>query len=185
MSLLKLIDSDLNRVKGYNNANSLTKIGLCFCYFIIHGGVRSLILYRIYRQLFLKKSKLFKLVYSISSLITPIEISGAVPLGKGIWIPHPQCIIIGFGTIGDNVTISQGVTIGLKNKGDEFPIIGNNVHIGAGAKILGNVKIGDNSRVGANAVVINIEIPPNSIAVGVPAKIIKEGKYKYKPLELG
>lgn len=75
-------------------------------------------------------------------------------------------------TIGENCVISQGVTIGGKQGSDGVPVIGNNVHIGAGAKILGNVIIGDNCIIGANAVVIR-DLPNNAVAVGVPARIIR------------
>jgi serine O-acetyltransferase len=184
MQTLELIKSDLNRVSGYYGSNKLNKIFLGCYYFLVQGGVRSLVMYRIYRPLFLKQSILFSLVYAVSSFITPIEISGGVQIGKSAYIPHPQCIIIGYGTIGDNCTISQGVTIGLKKELDEFPEIGDNVHIGAGAKVLGSVKIGDNSRVGANAVVIDLNVPENSIAVGIPAKIKEKGKHVYKPMNM-
>jgi len=173
MYIIDMINSDLEKVEIYNNHNKLIKTGLIIYYFIFNGGIRALILYRLYRHLFLKKNKLFYLVYALSSLITPIELAAWVDMGKGITIPHPKCIIVGYGKIGDNVTISQGVTIGLKRKLDEFPEIGDNVHIGAGAKVLGKVKIGSNSRIGANAVVINLNVPENSIAVGIPAIVKK------------
>jgi len=96
---------------------------------------------------------------------------------------HPQCIVIGGGKLGNNIDIAQGVTIGLKDKENEYPTIGDNVHLGAGCTILGDINIGDNSRVGANAVVIT-DVPKNSIAVGLPAKIIKKGEYVYKPANL-
>lgn len=88
--------------------------------------------------------------------------------------PHPLGIVIGEGVIiGNNVTIYQNVTLGRKDKEiNKYPIIGDNVTIYAGAKILGNVKIGNNAIVGANAVVLK-DVPDNSIAVGVPAKILK------------
>lgn len=171
MYILEMIASDLNRIPRYNNSNKINRLCLACYYFVFNGGMRSLMLYRIYRPLFLKQSKLFRLVYAISSLITPIEISGEIQMGKGITIPHAYDIILGYGSIGDNCGISQGVTVGFKRRTDEFPEIGDDVLIGAGAKILGNVKIGSNSRIGANAVVININVPPNSIAVGIPAKI--------------
>jgi serine O-acetyltransferase len=85
--------------------------------------------------------------------------------GLGIVI-HPRC------RIGDNVVISQHVTIGGRG-GFGVPIIGNNVFIGAGARILGEIKIGDNAKIGANAVVLN-DVPENATAVGVPARIIQK-----------
>lgn len=91
-------------------------------------------------------------------------------------IPHAQCIVIGPATIGKNVGISQGVTIGAsfdkEQGGKKCAIIGDNVWIGAGAKILGPISIGNNTIIGANSVVVK-DIPANSVAVGIPAKVIK------------
>lgn len=98
-------------------------------------------------------------------------------LGKNIRLPHGGLgiIIHENAIIGDNVTIFQQVTIGRRNSTNLAPTIMNNVFIGAGAKILGPVIIGENSKIGANAVVIK-DIPPNSTAVGVPAKLIVKPK---------
>jgi serine O-acetyltransferase len=92
-------------------------------------------------------------------------------------IPHPQSIVIGaFCVIGDNVTIESGVTIGrdfdITNSSNGYPHIGDNVYIGTGAKLIGPVNVGDNSVIGANAVVTK-DIPANSVAVGIPAKVIR------------
>lgn len=93
-------------------------------------------------------------------------------IGDNLKLPHPMGIVIGFDAkIGRNCTIYHQVTVGQKE--GKFPIIGNNVTIYAGAKIIGNIKIGNNSIIGANAVVIK-DVPENSIAVGVPARIIKK-----------
>ena len=103
-------------------------------------------------------------------------------------MPHAECIIMSESCIiGDNVTILQGVTIGgnifkVKN-GQRSPIIGDNVLIGAGAKILGPVKIGDNSMIGANAVVVK-DVPKNSVAVGIPAKVTKKIEKSFVELEI-
>ena len=88
---------------------------------------------------------------------------------------HGMGIVIGeTSIIGDNVTIYHGVTLGGVSlaKGKRHPTIGNNVLIGAGAKILGNITIGDNSKIGANSVVLKA-VPENSVAVGIPAKLLK------------
>lgn len=93
-------------------------------------------------------------------------------IGRNLKLPHPMGVIVGLNAkIGENCTIYQQVTIGQKN--NKFPIIGDNVTIYAGAKIIGDIKIGDNSIIGANAVVIN-DVAENSVAVGVPARIIKK-----------
>ena len=97
-------------------------------------------------------------------------------------IPHPQCIVIGGATIGENVTVQQGVTIGANidkaDSGRKYPIIRDNVLIGAGAKVLGPLTVGCNSIIGANAVVIN-DVPEHSVAVGIPARIVGPNRLDY------
>ena len=95
-------------------------------------------------------------------------------IGKNLFMDHGMGIVIGeTSIIGDNVTIYHGVTLGgvSLEKGKRHPTIENNVIIGAGAKILGNITIGDNSKIGANSVILK-DIPKDSVAVGVPGKII-------------
>lgn len=106
---------------------------------------------------------------------TGIEIHPGAKIGKRFVIDHGMGIVIGeTAEIGDDVLIYQGVTLGGtgKDTGKRHPTIGNNVLIGCGAKVLGPFRVGDNSRIASNAVVLN-EIPPDSTAVGVPAKIVK------------
>ena len=106
---------------------------------------------------------------------TGIEIHPAAKIGKGLVIDHGMGVVIGETTgIGDDCTIYQGVTLGGtgKDTGKRHPTIGNNVLVGAGAKVLGPFTVGDNARIAANAVVLSA-IPPNSTAVGVPARVVK------------
>lgn len=106
---------------------------------------------------------------------TGIEIHPAAQIGKGLVIDHGMGVVIGETTvIGDNCTIYQGVTLGGtgKDTGKRHPTLGNNVLVGSGAKVLGPFKVGDNARIAANAVVLS-EVPANSTAVGVPARIVK------------
>lgn len=106
---------------------------------------------------------------------TGIEIHPGATIGKRLVIDHGMGIVIGeTAEIGDDVLIYQGVTLGGTGKdvGKRHPTIGNNVLIGAGAKVLGPFYVGENSRIAANAVVLK-EVPPNSTAVGVPARIVK------------
>ena len=96
-------------------------------------------------------------------------------IGKGVFIDHGMGVVIGETTvIGDNCTIYQNVTLGGTGKetGKRHPTLGNNVLVGSGAKVLGPFKVGDNARIAAGAVVLS-EVPPNSTAVGVPARIVK------------
>jgi serine O-acetyltransferase len=103
-------------------------------------------------------------------------LSPQAAIGKGLVLPHPTGVVIGDGvTIGNDVTIYQGVTIGASRMGEGalglYPIIGDGVIIYAGAKIVGNIKIGARSIIGANAVVFE-NIPEDSVAVGVPARVV-------------
>ncbi len=106
---------------------------------------------------------------------TGIEIHPAAKIGRRFFIDHGTGVVIGETTeIGDDVTLYQGVTLGGtgKDTGKRHPTIGNGVMIGAGAKVLGPFKVGDNSNIAAGAVVLE-EIPPDSTAVGVPARVVK------------
>ena len=118
-------------------------------------------------------SLLYKLLYKMVQILTGIELPCEVPVGRNFRIDHFGDIIIsGYASFGDNCIIRNGVTVGLKNISEKAaPSFGNNVNIGAGAKILGDITIGNNVDIGANAVVLT-SVPENSIAVGVPAKII-------------
>ena len=123
-------------------------------------------------------SLLYKILYKLIQVITGIELPCEVRVGKNFRIDHFGGIIIsGFASFGDNCVIRDGVTVGLRRVDDPVaPRIGNNVDIGTGAKVLGGITIGDNVVIGANAVVLE-DVPPNSIAVGVPAKIKTREKY--------
>ena len=106
---------------------------------------------------------------------TGIEIHPAAKIGKGLVIDHGMGVVIGeTAEVGDNCTIYQGVTLGGtgKDTGKRHPTIGNNVLVGAGAKVLGPFKVGDNARIAANAVVTK-DVPALSIVAGIPAKVVK------------
>ncbi len=143
---------------------------------LLYPGVRAVMNYRIANRLYHKGH--FFIADWISKRTrrkTGIEIHPAATIGKGLFIDHGMGVVIGeTAVIGDNCTIYQGVTLGGtgKDKGKRHPTIGNNVTIGSGAKVLGPFKVGDNSKIAANAVVLN-EIPPNSTCVGVPAHVVK------------
>ena len=107
---------------------------------------------------------------------TGIEIHPGAQIGKGFFIDHGTGVIIGETTvIGDNVTLYQGVTLGGtgKEQGKRHPTIGNNVMIGAGAKVLGSFTIGDNCKIAAGSVVLQ-EVPPGCTVVGVPGRVVKQ-----------
>lgn len=116
---------------------------------------------------------------------TGIEIHPGAKIGKRFFIDHGSGVVIGeTAIIGDDVTLYQGVTLGGTGKdvGQRHPRIGNNVLIGAGAKVLGPFKIGDNSNIAAGSVVLH-EIPPNSTAVGSPARVVKQNGERVKSLD--
>lgn len=117
-------------------------------------------------------SLFYKISYKLAQIITGIELPCEAEIGKNFVIDHFGGIIIsGYAKFGDNCRIRNGVVVGLKNLSEPgAPNIGNNVDIGAGAKVLGKIHIGNNVSIGANAVVI-CDVPDNSIAVGVPAVI--------------
>jgi len=144
---------------------------------LLYQGLHVVINYRIAHFFYkIKFYFLARLLSEIGRHFTGIEIHPGAQIGKGLFIDHGMGVVIGeTAIIGDNVTLYQGVTLGGtgKEKGKRHPTIGNNVVIGTGAKVLGNITVGDNSYVGANAVVIK-DVPPNSTVVGVPGRITKQ-----------
>lgn len=119
---------------------------------------------------------LAKLCSSINVLVFGIEVSPQVEIGGGLFLPHTVGTVVGAARIGDNCTILQGVTLGTAEPEMGFtvsarPVIGNGVLIGAGAKVLGSITVGDHAKIGANAVVL-CDVPAHSVAVGVPARIL-------------
>ena len=124
------------------------------------------------RWLRLPFSILYKILKLLSQILTGIDLPCEVTVGRRFKIEHFGDIIVSGDTVfGDDVVIRNGVTVGLKRTHQRgAPVIGNRVDIGAGAKILGPIRIGDDVTIGANAVVLR-DVPPNSLAVGVPAQI--------------
>jgi serine O-acetyltransferase len=119
---------------------------------------------------------LAKIFAMLNVTIFGIEVSPKVNIGGGLFLPHTVGTVIGADRIGNNCTIMQGVTLGSREPEMGYtpslrPIVGDDVLIGAGAKVIGRVTVGANSKIGANAVVIK-DVPPNSVAVGIPAAIV-------------
>ena len=121
-------------------------------------------------------SLLYKILFKLVQIVCGIQMPCEAPVGRNFRIDHFGNIIIsGYASFGDDCVVRNGVTIGIKNMDEKVaPRIGNNVNIGAGAKILGGITIGDNVFIGANAVVIS-DVPDNCIAVGIPARIKLKG----------
>lgn len=143
---------------------------------LTYSGLHAIWYYRLSH--FLYRHRLFTIARIVSQWArfwTGIEIHPGAKIGKGLFIDHGMGVVIGeTAEIGNDCLIYQGVTLGGtgKDKGKRHPTLGNNVMVGAGAKVLGPFKVGDNVKIASNAVVLNA-IPPNSTAVGVPARIVK------------
>lgn len=154
--------------------------------FFLYPGVRAIRMHR--RAHFFYKHNFKFLARFISQRAvrkTGIEIHPGATIGRRLVIDHGAGVVIGeTAEIGDDVLIYQGVTLGGTGKdvGKRHPTIGNNVMISSGAKVLGPFKVGDNSRIAAGAVVLE-EVPPDCTVVGVPARVVRRGGMKVKPLD--
>jgi serine O-acetyltransferase len=139
-------------------------------------GLHAIILQRISHRQYLKgKINLARAINYFARFLTGADIHPGATIGKGFFIDHAVGVVIGeTSIIGDNVSIFQGVTLGgvSTSHGKRHPTIGNNVTIGAGAKVLGNINIGDNVKIGAGSVVVK-DVPPDSTVVGVPGRVVK------------
>ncbi len=171
----KDIDAVLTRDPA---AKSRLEVILCY------PGLQAIRAHRRAHKHYLKgRLLLARLISQHSRNRTGIEIHPGARIGDGLFIDHGDGVVIGeTAEIGDNVTIYQGVTLGGTGKetGKRHPNIGNGVTIGAGAKILGPITIGDNSKVGAGAIVLK-DVPPNCTVVGNPGRVVK----KKQPLIVG
>ena len=180
MKIIKRIKED---IKCYFERDPAARsvLEIIFCY----PGFQATIFHRIAHFFWRKKLFLIaRMISHISRFLTGIEIHPGAKIGKRFVIDHGMGVVIGeTAEIGDDVTIYHGVTLGgtTWRKGKRHPTVKNNVVIGAGAKVLGNITIGENVRIGANSVVVK-DIPPNSTVVGVPGKTVRK-KAKEAPLD--
>ncbi len=163
-------------------ARSALEVLLCY------PGLHALYFHRVAHWLWNHRLKTpGRFVSHVSRFLTGIEIHPGAVIGPGLFIDHGMGVVIGETTeMGENVTIYQGVTLGGTSleKKKRHPTIGNNVVIGAGAKILGPFKVGDNSRIGSGSVVVK-EVPPNSLVVGVPGQVTyRDGKRVPQAIDL-
>ena len=140
-----------------------------------YPGLHAIFFYKVSNFFWKLNLKLVaRMVSHISRFLTGIEIHPAVKIGKNLFIDHGMGVVVGeTTTIGDNVSIYQGVTLGGTKweKKKRHPTISDNVVIGAGAKVLGPISIGKNSKIGANSVVTK-NVPSNVTVIGIPARII-------------
>ena len=158
-----------------NDPAARTKLEVFLLYPSIHARLAHMISHFLY-----KKNLLFlaRLISQIARFLTAIEIHPGATLGAGILIDHGMGVVIGeTAELGDRITIYHGTTLGGtgKEKGKRHPTVGDNVVIGAGSKVLGNIKIGSNSKLGANSVVLD-DVPEGATVVGIPGKVVKINK---------
>jgi len=174
-TVMKWMREDILSVRE-NDPAARSNLEVILCY----SGLHALWAYRLDHWLWNRGFRLLARWFSqIARLLTGIEIHPAAQIGRRLFIDHGMGVVIGETSIvGDDVTLYQGVTLGGTGKehGKRHPTIGNSVVIGAGAKVLGNIYVGDNSRIGAGSVVLR-NVPDNSTVVGVPAHIVfRDGK---------
>lgn len=154
---------------------------------LTYSGLHAIWAHRIAHAFFKRKFYfLARVISQISRFFTGIEIHPGAKIGRRLFIDHGMGVVIGETCeIGDNVTVFQGVTLGGtgKEKGKRHPTIKDNALIATGAKVLGSITIGENSKIGAGSVVLK-EVPPNSTVVGVPGRVvIQDGKRIGKDLD--
>ncbi len=171
----------LDAYKRYDPA-SQSRAEILFLY----PGIKATAFHRVAHSLHQLRLPFFpRLISEVSRFVTGIEIHPGAKLGKNVIFDHGMGIVIGeTAIVGDSVIIYQGVTLGgtaLKRK-KRHPTIGDRTVIGAGAKVMGNIVIGPDSRIGANSVVVK-DVPANSTVVGIPGKIIDRGIKKGEELD--
>lgn len=177
--MLKRLRADIRAVKERDPAarNSFEVL-------LLYSGLHAIMLHRpayfLYRHHWYF---LARLLSQLARFLTGVEIHPGAKIGTGVMIDHGSGIVIGeTAEVGDGCTLYQGVTLGGtgKDKGKRHPTLGKNVMVGSGAKILGPFTVGDNAKIAAGAVVLE-PIPPDSTAVGVPARVVRQNGQKICP----
>jgi len=170
-SLLRLIRDDIGCVRLRDPAARSELETL-----LTYPGIHALIWHRLAHRLWYADWRFpARLLSWFGRFVSNVDIHPGARIGKRFFIDHGACVVIGeTAEIGNDVTLYHGVTLGgtILAKGKRHPTIGDRVVIGAGAKVLGAITIGEDSRIGANAVVVR-SVPPNSVVVGVPGQIVR------------
>ncbi len=181
MKIIDKIHEDIQSIRDRDPA-ARTTLEIVATY----SGLHAVWMYRIAHFFYVHKMYFVaRAISQIARLLTGIEIHPGAKIGKGLLIDHGSGVVIGeTAEIGDNCLLYQGCTLGGtgKDHGKRHPTLGNNVMVGCGAKILGPFKVGDNAKIAANAVVLE-EVPPNSTAVGAPAKIVRQDGKRTQDLD--
>ncbi len=178
--MLKAIQSDIAIIRERDPAaRGLLEIILCY------PGFQALVLHRISHRLWKAGMPLFpRLLSQITRSLTGIEIHPGAKIGKGVFIDHGMGVVIGETTeIGNRCLLYQGVTLGGtgKDEGKRHPTLEENVVIGAGAKVLGAIKVGTNTRIGAGSVVVR-DVEADSTVVGIPGRVVHQSGVRINPL---
>ena len=154
---------------------------------LLYSGFHAVVVHRVNHFLHRLRIPLFpRMLSQFMRFLTGIEIHPGAQIGPGFFIDHGMGVVIGETTeIGKNVTLYQNVTLGGTGtqRGKRHPTIGDNVVIGAGAKVLGNIKIGNNVKIGAGSVVVH-PVPDSCTVVGVPAEIVRREGHRVSPINL-
>lgn len=144
---------------------------------LAYSGLHAIWLYRVAHSLWLRHARISARILSqLTRFFTGVEIHPGAVIGRRFFIDHGMGVVIGeTSVIGDDVTLYHGVTLGGTSleKGRRHPELGDRVTVGAGAKVLGNIQIGADSRIGANAVVVK-SVPENSVVVGIPGQVVRK-----------
>ena len=179
-NLLSFLAADLRRARVLLNGAADGESGLRLWMGVLSPRFVPVLLCRLAYSFYrLKLGPVAKAVSLLNFFLFGIEIAVRCPIGKGLFLPHTQGTVIGAWSIGENATIFQGVTLGAKELDFSYqessrPTVGDGVTIGSGAKVIGGLVLGSDSRVGANAVVLN-DVAPGSLVVGIPAKVVDRG----------
>ena len=178
--MLKTINSDFSIIKERDPA-ARGFLEMVFCY----PGLHALTIHRLSHKLWkYKLTLLSRLLSQFSRLLTGIEIHPGAKIGKGVFIDHGMGVVIGeTSEIGNRCLLYQGVTLGGTGKdfGKRHPTLEENVVVGAGAKILGAIHVGTNTRIGAGSVVVK-DVEANSTVVGIPGRVVHQSGVKINPL---
>lgn len=181
--MLKTLQADF-RIIFERDPAARNGLEVLFCY----PGLQALLFHRIAHWLdTLGLPFIPRLISHIARFLTGIEIHPGATIGQGVFIDHGMGVVIGqTAIVGDYCLIYQGVTLGGtgKESGKRHPTLGENVVVGAGAKILGNIQLGNNVRIGAGSVVLR-DVPSNCTVVGVPGRVVYRSGVRIEPLEHG